>query len=148
LRPGALQPAGHLHLAAAGVDAADHLAGEALAGLAHQVQPLHRGGAQDHVPHAQGQHLLDVRERAQPAAQLHLEARHGADGPHGVEVDRVAGLGAVEVDDVQAGGAGGAEGLGLLGRARRVDLLGGEVALLQADRLAAHEVDGGDDEHR
>ena len=74
LEAGALQPAGHLDLAVAGVDAAADLPGEAVAGLADQVEPLHRRGPEHHRRHAELEHLLDVGQRPQAAAQLDLAA--------------------------------------------------------------------------
>ena len=62
-----------------------------------------------------------------------------------VELGGAAGLGAVEVDEVDPMGAGLFEGLGGLDGVEVVVELTVVVALLKADDLAVAEVDAGDD---
>ena len=145
-RPVPCCPARHLHLAVAGVDARHDPSREAETGLLDQVEPLHRSGAEHDEPHADRDGLLDRFDGSEPSAQLHLDAG-GHDGADHVGVHRAPGPGAVEVDDVDAARPGLEEGLGELGRVVGVDGAGGEVASREADHLAVHEVDGGNDEH-
>ena len=75
--------------------------------------------------------MIDRGAVADAAAELHLEVDGVADRPHRLTVDRTAGEGAVEIDDVQPGKTQIGEQLGL--RCRVVVEHGG------APHLAAHQ---------
>ena len=86
---------------------------------------------------------LDRVDRPQPSADLDRDRHLRADPPHVLDVGRLAAASAVEIDDVQGAGAvcdpppRGVERVGV------VDLLGVELSLLQAHRLAATDIDRG-----
>ena len=126
--PGPLLPAGDGHLPALGVDARHHAAREAPAGLAHQVEPLHRGRAQHDPLHPQCQHLLHRLQAPQAAAQLHLGAGGGDGGAGGAGggggAGGTGGTGGTygpggTGGDAGNGGAAGAGGVGALSVAER-----------------------------
>ena len=105
---GELAPAVGGDLAVLGVEADDDVAAEGAAGVAHEARVLHRGGADDDVAEAVVEVALDGVEVADAAAELHrdLVADLGQDRLHRRLVDRLAGEGAVQVDQVQAARAG------------------------------------------
>ena len=86
--------------------------------------------------------------RAQAAAVLDRHAGLGGDPPQVLEVDRLAGLGAVEVDHVQRRGARLDPAARRRQRVGVVDLLGLEVALDQAHGVAVEDVDRRVEPHR
>src|SRR5690606_15579133 len=110
---------------------------------------LDGGGADDHVAQPAVDVLLDGVEVADAASELHRDVvTHGLeDGAHRGEVLRLAGEGAVQVDEVQAPGAALQPGPrhrgGVLAEGGRLV----HVALLQAYAVAVFQVDRGNQEH-
>ena len=116
-------------------------------GAIEEVGIAKRRGA-DHDPGGAGREdRVDRVGVAQPAADLDRAVDRRRDPPHGLEVPRPAGLGAVEVDDVEEGGPvvgpapGGVDRVGVVGGLALV------VALQQAHRLAAADVDRRVEDH-
>ena len=143
-----LRPAIDGNLAVAGIESDDHVPRKGHAQVRHEVRLLHGLGADDHVAHAGVEVGLDGFLAADAAADLDRQVRKGiGDAAHDLGVLRPAGEGAVEVDEVQAPGAG----LQPAPRHRgRVVAEGGgslHVALLEAHTLAVLEVDGRDQQH-
>ena len=146
---GQLAPAVGGHLAVLGVEADDDVAAEGRAGVAQEARLLDRGGADDDVAQAVVEVALDGVQIAQAAAELHRDAiaDRPDDGLHRRLVDRLAGEGAVQVDQVQAPGAGREPALG---HCRRVFAEGGgdlHVTLLEAHAVTVLEVDRGYQQH-
>jgi hypothetical protein len=112
-----------------------------------QLGRFHRQAA-DHDPARaaikQPRHLVALADAAG-----HLEVERGGGGEFGKKVMLAGGSGAraVEVDDVRPSGSGCGEFLQGVGGSRRIgsDLV--ELALGEADDAAAHQVDGGIDDH-
>ena len=146
---GELAPAVGGHLAVLGVEPDDHVAAECAAGVFQEARALDRGGADDHVAQAVVEIALDGVEVAQAAAELHrdLVADLAHDRLDRRLVDRLAGEGAVQVDQVQPARAGVEPAARHRGRvvAERGDGL--HVALFEAHALAVFEVDRRDQQH-
>ena len=142
-----LGPAFDGHLAALGVDADGDAAGKEAAGLPHQLGIAHGDGSEDDARQALLQPGLDLRQRADAAAELHGVLRGLQDGFDRRAVAAFAGEGAVEVDHMQPGKALALEGPRLRGRVGVVDGRLRHVAELQAHALAVLEVDGGKQDH-
>ena len=146
---GHLRPAVGRDLAFARVEADHDVAGKRGAGVVQEARVLHGRGADDDVGDAVVEIALDGVEVADAAAELHgdLLADHAHDLADRELVARLAGDGAVEVDEVQPLRAL----LEPVLRHRRGVLgeHGGRVhvALLQANAVAVLDVDGGDDLH-
>ena len=88
-----------------------------------------------------------VFEIADAAAELH---RHGDRLQHrldGLRIHRLAGKGAVEIDDVQIFEALRGEGARLRGRIEIEHGRARHVALFEAHALAVLQVDGGKEDH-
>ena len=102
--PVSLRPAVGRHLAVLGVQADDDVAGEGGAGVVQETGVLDRRGADDDVAQAVVEVALDGVEVADAAAQLHrnLVADFLEDGLDRRFVLRLAGEGAVQVDQMQA----------------------------------------------
>ncbi len=143
-----LQPAVGGDAAVAGVDAEDQPVGKAAAQLPKPVG-LAEGLGADHQPRqAELEERGDRLFVANAAAQLAGDADGLEDRSNAFQVGRPAGLGAVEIDQVQALGALVNP---LAGHGRRVvakDRFAAVVALLQADALAAAKINGRPDLHR
>ena len=146
---GHLRPAVGGHLAVAGVEADDDVPRKRRAGVVQEAGILHRRGADDHVADAVVEVALDGVEVADAAAQLHrdLLADHADDFADRELVLRLAGHGAVQVDQVQPLRA---QLQPVLRHCRRVLGEHGDrlhVALLQAHAMAVLDVDGRNDLH-
>ena len=100
--------------------------------LAHQSRIAHRGGADDHAVDAFVEPALDRRHVADAAAELHLDVGRLQDAVDRLGIDRLAGKGAVEIDNVQILKSGELEGIGLLGRIAMEHGRARHVALLEA----------------
>ena len=152
-----LAPAVGCDLAVPGVQADNDVAREGAAGVMQKARVLDRGGADDDVADARVEIALDGVEVADAAAQLdrdlvdvvfEREVLHRLqDRLHGGLVLRLAGEGAVQVDQVQPART-------LLKPVQRH--LGGifgkyggklHVALFQADAVTVLEVDGRYEQH-
>src|SRR5690554_1987997 len=145
---GDFSPAVGGYSAVFGVQADDDVAGEFLAHFGDEFRLFNGLGADNDPLHTRLQVGLNGFRRADAAADLDRQVWvfHG-DGFDDFAVDRFAGEGAVEVDQVQAAGAG-------------VDPFGGHVygvvteyggvfhaALAQSYAFAVFQVDSGDDQH-
>ena len=86
---------------AADVDGDDDPRPEGATIVVEEVDVAERGGADDRALGAGAQRLAHRGQRAQPAAVLHRHAGPGDDPPQVLDRLRLAGAGAVEVDDVQ-----------------------------------------------
>ena len=89
-------------------------------------------------------HRLHV---AHAAAELHLHRQPGKDAPDRLGVDRLAGEGAVEIDDMQIFESLLGEGARLRGRVGVEHGRLRHVAAQKADAFAVLEVDGGKEDH-
>ena len=87
-------------------------------GAAHQFGIAQRGGAEHDAIDAERQPLLDRVAVADAAAELDSQIDRVADRPDRLAIDRAAGEGAVEVDDMQPGEAGFGKFPGLRGGIR------------------------------
>ena len=96
-----LRPAFDRDAAAARIDADRDSPREALARLAHERRRLDRRGAEDDAAHATAEPGLDGCHVANAAAELNRQLDRGEDGLDRRRVDRAAGEGAVEINDVQ-----------------------------------------------
>ena len=132
--------------AVARVDGDDDAAGIVACRLADQVRILQRGRADHHAADAEVEPALDRFAVADAAAKLDLAAEALEDRGYRRAIDRFAGKGAVEIDDMQPFGAGLREDLRLGGGIVAIDGGAGHVALGQAHDLAGLEVDGGEDD--
>ena len=105
---GELAPAVGGDLAVLGIQADDDVAAEGAAGVFQEARVLDRGGADDHVAQAVVEIALDGVEVADAAAELHrdLVADLAQDGLDRGLVTRLAGKGAVQVDQMQPARAG------------------------------------------
>ncbi len=130
-----------------GVDAHRHLAGKGLRGGLHEVRIAHRRRADDDARHTLGQPAFDGPHVADAAAELDREGGRRADRLDGRCIHRLAGEGAVEIDDVEIVEALRLEGLRL--RCGVVGVDGGlcHVALAKAHAAAFLEVDRGKEPH-
>ena len=70
-------------------------------GAAHQLRIAQRGGAEHDPVDAESQPVIDRGAVADAAAELDAQIDRLADRPHRVAIDRLAGKGAVEIDDMQ-----------------------------------------------
>ena len=105
------------------------------------------GGAHDHPIHPGFKQGLGGLVVADTPTGLHGHADRRCDRSDHRPVDRVAGTSRVEVDHVDPGRAGIGEDPGLGDGIVAVDGLLGEVTLVEADALAATEVDGREQIH-
>ena len=127
-------------LRAAGVEAEDEPALERPGHLAEPVEVADGLGADDDPRDTHVEQLLDRGLIAQTAADLDLQQAQRGDGGNRLGVDRPAGLGTIEVDDVQPRGAVGGEFLRLLDGVVLVGDLSVVLALDQPDHLAVPQV--------
>ena len=141
----ALDPAPDGHLVAPGVEPDRDAARVLVAELLDQRRAFDRGGADDHPLDAGVEQLERGVGGAHAAADLDPARDAAHDQADLVEVRALAGAGGVEVDDVDPLRAGGFELAGDAHRVVVVDGLGVEVALVQADAVAAPQVDGGEE---
>jgi hypothetical protein len=123
--------------------------GERVARFVQETGILHGRGADDDEGDAVVEVALDGLQVADASAQLHGDVRvdRGDDVLDGRFVPRLAGDGAVQVDDVQALGAlAGPLRRGLAGflREHRGRF---HAPLLEAHAVAVFQVDRGDDQH-
>ena len=142
-----LGPAGGGDVAAADVDRDEHARAERLDHRVEEVDIAERRGADDHALGAGPQRLAHRRQVAQPAAVLDRHAGLLGDPAQVLDRARLAGAGAVEVDDVEEARAGVDPRLGRLDRVVVVDGLVLEATLDEADGLAVEDVDGGIEDH-
>ena len=103
--------------------------------LAHHFRVAQCRGAEHDPVDAEPEPMLDRRPVADAAAQLEAQADAVADRRHRSAIDRTAGKGAVEIDDVQPFETGCRE---LPGLCRRIAVEHGG-----AGHLAAHQADAG-----
>ena len=141
-----LLPARHRHLAVARVEGHRHRLRPQARRLLHHAGVGHGGGAEDDAIRAALAIAHGGLQHAQAAAHLDRDLDRLDHLGHGVEL-RLAVDGGVEVHDVQASGAFRFPAAGHLDGIAAVDLLLLELALLEADHLAAADVDGGNDDH-
>src|SRR5439155_2058067 len=104
-------------------------------------------GAEDHAIDAAVQGGADVRFRAESAAELAGNPGRVQDSADGVAVDWMAGLGAVQVHEVQPLCALGDPPPGHVGGVVAEDGFLGVIPLAQAHAAAAADVDRGKDQH-
>ena len=130
-----LEPAVRGHHRVAGVETEHDLSLELLGHLAEPLEVADRLGADDDPRHAHVEQLPDRGLVPNAAADLDLEQAQGDDGGDGLGVDGFAGLGAVEVHDVEPPGPVGVELPGLLGRIVAVSDLAVVLALDEPDDL-------------
>src|SRR5207249_2537638 len=110
-----LRPALDGNLAATRVDADHDPARIFLAGLPHQRRVLDGHRAEDDAAHAFAEPHVDGGEIADAAAELHGDGDRAQDRLDRWPVDRPAGKGTVEIDDVQPRETLGREGARLRG---------------------------------
>ena len=113
----------------------------------HQRRIAHRRGADDDAVDALGQPAFHRRHVAHAAAELHRNADGFENAVDRAGVHRLAGKGAVEIDDVQIFKARQFESARLR---RRIAVKHGgarHVALLQAHGQSFFEIDGGKKDH-
>lgn len=105
---------------------------------------LDRGGPDDHPGHTALERGLDIRDAAGSAAGLHRNVHRRGELADRLEAAPATRSGAVEVNDMQPGSAGGRVSPGQRNGVflEATDLV--EVALTEADRLASQQVDGGE----
>ena len=116
-------------------------------GLGGEVRVGDGGGAENDPARARVQiaaHRLHVPDAA---AHLHEQARLGCDALDGGEIGRLAGLGPLQVHEMEVGGPGGLKLFHGVQGVRVVDRHLVVVPLVQAHSLAAEEVDGGKNVH-
>ena len=110
----------------------------------HQFGVAYRRGADDDAVHALAEPAFDARHATDAAAELHRDIGRLEDALDRSGVHRLAGKGAVEVDDVEILEAGHLEGVrlrrGVVVEHRRAR----HVALLEPDRASVLEVDRGE----
>ena len=120
---------------------------ESARGLLHQRRIAHRGGADDDAGDALAEPAIDGGAVADAAAELHRNFHRGEDALDRRGIHRLAGKGAVEIDDMQIFEALRCERLRLR---RRIAVEHGRarhVALLQAHGMAVLQIDGGKQDH-
>src|SRR5882672_659223 len=146
---GELAPAIGRNLAVLGIQGNDDVAAKSTAGVVQETRVLHGGRADDDKTDAAVDVTLDRVEVAQTTAQLdrYVGADRGNDLAHHRLVDRAAGAGAIQVDDVQAARP-------LRDPVPRYpDRVVGEhglafhVALAQPNAAPVFQVNGGDQKH-
>jgi hypothetical protein len=130
-----------------GVDADGDLAGEPPAGLDDEIGIAHGDGAEDDAGEPLFQPGLDMRERADAAAELHRAHRRFQDRLDRGAIDGLALEGAVQVDHMQPFEALVLEGFRLGGGIGVVDGRLVHLALDEAHALAVFQVDGGKQDH-
>src|SRR5260221_12734446 len=117
------------------------------AGALDQVGIAQRDGAEDDAADAAVEPAGDPGLVPYTAAELDRERRRRDDRFHGGGVPRLAGEGAVEIDDMQPFETGGGEGARLIGRILVEDGRGIHRTAHQPHAGAALEVDGGKEDH-
>ena len=142
-----LRPAVDGDAAVARVDADRDAAGIAPRRLLHESGILDRGGADDDARDALFEPAVHRLHVAHAAAELHFHRHAGENAFDRRGVHRLAGEGAVEIDDVQPVEALGREGARLRGRVGVEHGRLRHVAAHQAHALAALEVDGREENH-
>src|SRR5262249_22692884 len=144
---GGLGPTFDRDLAVAGVDGDDHPTGEGVEDVVEEIGLFDGQGADDHLTHSFINEALAGGQVTDAAPQLEGQA-DGDDSADGAAIFGTAGKGAVEIDDVDARGSSVGKGAGHIGGMVGVD--GGALAASfdEADHLAAHKIDSGDDQHR
>lgn len=100
-------------------------------------------GADDDTCHTAFERPLNIGDRAGASTGLHVDAHRRGDRADDLEVAPTARPGAIEVDDVEPGRAGGRVSLGQREGVvfETADLA--EVTLAEADGLTSEQVDGG-----
>ena len=119
-----------------------------------RVQPTQHGGRRlhgeasgGHLPHARPEHTRELLVVADAPAEVYVQTRTSADGLDDLEIHHAAGLGAVEVHEVEVRVPAGLE------VARHGERVGGVrglrrvVAAGEPHDFAADDVDGRDDRH-
>ena len=112
-----------------------------------QRRIAHRGGADDDAGDTLGEPACDGRAVANAAAELQRNFDRRENALHRRRIHRPAGKGAVEIDDVEIVEALGGKPARLLGRIAMKHGRARHVALLEADREAVLEIDGGKKDH-
>ena len=142
------RPAFDRDLAVAGVEPDGNAAGKGLGRLLHQLRIAHRRGADDDAVDALAEPGFHRRHVAHAAAELDRQADGFEDALDRGGVHRLAGEGAVEIDDVQIFEALHLEGARLRRRIAVEDGRARHVALLEPHGEAFLEVDGGKEDQR
>ena len=140
-------PAVDRDLAVARVDPDRDLPGIEPRRLAHEIGVTDRRGAEDDARDPAFQPAAHRLHVAHAAAELHLYREPGEDAPDRLGVDRLAGEGAVEIDDMQVFEALIGEGSRLRGGVGVEHRRLRHVAAQEPDALAVLEVDGGKENH-
>ena len=142
-----LRPAFDRDGTVAGIEPDGDAAGIGARGSLDQRRIAHRGGADDDPPDAFIEPCIDRRAVADAAAELQRNFHRGEDALDRRGVHRLAGEGAVEIDDVQVFKALRREDARLLGRVAMKDRRPRHVALLEAHGFAVFQIDGGKEDH-
>ena len=142
-----VEPAGDRHLVIADVDRAHHHARVRERAPLEEVRVADRRGRHHDRLRAGVEKPVDRILRPDASGDLQLDARLLQHPRDHVAVARGTARG-VEVDDVQALGAGGTEAARDVERVVAVDRRLLVAALRQPDRPAAEDVDRGDDDYR
>ena len=121
--------------------------GNCSGGALHQLGIAHRRGADDDARDALAEPAFDRGHVADAAAELHRDRDRLEDLLDRGRIHRLAGEGAVEIDDVQIAEALGGERLRLRGRIAVEHGRARHVALLEPHREAFLEIDRGEQDH-
>ncbi len=122
--------------------------GEDARRFGHEIGIVDRRRTEDDAGDALVEPRPDAAHVADAATELDRQVGRVEDRLDGAAVFGTPGEGAVQVDDVQPGEAGGGEAAGLR---RRIAVEGGgarHVALLEAHALPVLQVDGREKDHR
>ncbi len=144
---GRLRPAFDRNLAVAHIESHGNVTRIGARGLLHQRRIAHRRGADDDARDALFEPGFDRRAVADAAAKLHGDFHRGEDALDGTRVHRLAGKGAVEIDDMEIFETLPFECFGLRGGIAVEQGGARHVALLQAHRLAVLEIDRWEQNH-
>src|SRR5215472_10627315 len=132
---------------AARIDPDGDLAGMTPAGLAHQGRILERGGAEDNPRDARLDPGIESSLIADAAAELAGNGDCAQDRLHRLPVHRLAGEGAIEIDQMEPGGPGGGKAARLVRRIAIEDRRLAHLAAAQPDHGSLFQVDGGVEDH-
>ena len=142
-----LRPAVNGHVAVLQVDPHGDFVSVGLHRFLKKSRLRHRGGAQDHPAHAALEIRFDDLHGADAAAHLGLEGGRSEDFLDGWEIGGGAGLGALQVHQMDPSGAAGGKVPRYFAGIVVIDGLLGIVALVEPDGFAAVEVNGRKNQH-
>src|SRR5262245_3204615 len=144
---GGLGPALDRDPTVAGVERDRDTTGIKRGGLGDEGRVAHRRGADDDAGDAGGEPGFDRAEVANTAAELQRHRRRCQDALDRGDIDRLAGKGAVEIDDVEIFEALRRERPRLRRRIAMKHRRARHVALLEPHAGAVLEIDGGKEDH-